>query len=61
MRRVKRYPLPHDGKWNWSAQNEGGDISACQMAPPKKLLESVWEERAVWGTTQSQTQKGHDS
>lgn len=47
MGRMKTYPLPQGGKWNWSAQKKGGDIGACWMTPPKKLLESGSEETAV--------------
>lgn len=57
VRRAGRCPLPHGREWNWSPQDEMGEVSACWRAPPKRLLELGWEDRAVQGATQSHPQR----
>lgn len=49
--------MPHDGEF----PGQHAEVSARWRAPPKKLLESGWEEWAVQGATQNQTQGGSDS
>lgn len=39
MRRVKRYPLPHGGKWDCSAQNELGRHQCLLEGSPQR---SCW-------------------